>query len=327
MTTNEQNLGRLESVDLRTVWTSEADDFTPWLAEEDNLALLGDTIGLELEMEAQEKNVGPFRADLLCKDTASNNWVLVENQLERTDHTHLGQLMTYAAGLKAVTIVWIADHFTEEHRAALDWLNEITDKRFNFFGLEVELWRIGSSLAAPKFNIVCSPNEWTKTISSVAEGELTETKLLQQEYWAALRELLLERKNTVKPTKPLPQSWYGFAVGRSYFWMTGAMNTQKHWIQVSISCGGENALAHFRLLEKEKDAIEQEVGCALEWEELPGKKEKRIALRKQDANPTNREDWATQHSWLADKIESFYKAFAPRVKELDAEDYEPPDSE
>jgi len=131
------NLGRLEAVDLRNIWTSEAGEFTPWLAEENNLALLGETIGIELELEAQEKNVGPFRADILCKDTANGHWVLIENQLERTDHTHLGQLMTYAAGLKAVTIVWIAHHFTEEHRAALDWLNEITDDRFNFFGLEI----------------------------------------------------------------------------------------------------------------------------------------------------------------------------------------------
>ena len=114
MSTNEQNLGRLEPVDeLREVWPNEADDFTPWLAKEENLALLGSTIDLGLELEAQEKNVGPFRADILCKDTASNDWVLVENQLERTDHTHLGQLLTYAAGLKAVTIVWIADRFRD----------------------------------------------------------------------------------------------------------------------------------------------------------------------------------------------------------------------
>ncbi len=135
--------GRLERVELRQVWPHEATAFTPWLAQPENLKLLGDKIGIDLELEAQEANVGPFRADILCKDTLTNQWVLIENQLERTDHTHLGQLLTYAAGLKAVTIVWIANRFTSEHRAALDWLNEITDSGFNFFGLEVELWRIG----------------------------------------------------------------------------------------------------------------------------------------------------------------------------------------
>ena len=150
MTIAPAALGKLDRVDLRTVWETEAGAFTPWLAREDNLALLGETVGIELELEAQEKDVGPFRADLLCKDTASGAWVLVENQLERTDHTHLGQLLTYAAGLQAVTIVWVAARFTEEHRATLDWLNEITDDRFNFFGLEVELWRIGTSPVAPE---------------------------------------------------------------------------------------------------------------------------------------------------------------------------------
>jgi hypothetical protein len=151
---NTKPLGRLQKVDLREAWVSEANDFTPWLAQEENLKLLGDTIGIELELESQEKSVGPFRADILCKDTVTDNWVLIENQLERTDHTHLGQLLTYAAGLNAVTIVWIAERFTEEHRATLDWLNERTDEKINVFGLEVELWRIGDSPIAPKFNII-----------------------------------------------------------------------------------------------------------------------------------------------------------------------------
>ena len=157
MSTN--SLGRLQRVQLREAWESESGDFTPWLAQSENLSLLGEAIGLNLELEAQEKGVGLFRADLFCKDTASDSWVLIENQLERTDHSHLGQLLTYAAGLSAVTIVWIAERFTEEHRAALDWLNEKTGEGINFFGLEVELWRIGNSPLAPKFNVVCKPNE------------------------------------------------------------------------------------------------------------------------------------------------------------------------
>ena len=155
-----QNLGRLQKVDLREAWTSESADFTPWLAQEQNLKLLGETIGIELELESQEKDVGPFRADILCKDTATDDWVLIENQLERTDHCHLGQLITYAAGLNAVTIVWVAERFTEEHRAALDWLNERTDDKIHLFGLEIELWRIGDSPIAPKFNIISQPNDW-----------------------------------------------------------------------------------------------------------------------------------------------------------------------
>src|SRR6185437_4226591 len=139
------SLGRLIKVNLRDVFPTEAGSFTPWLAQEENLSLLSETIGINLQCEAQEKDVGPFRADILCKDTITDNWVLIENQIERTDHTHLGQLLTYAAGLQAVTIVWVAERFTEEHRAALDWLNERTDAHINFFGLEIELWKIGDS--------------------------------------------------------------------------------------------------------------------------------------------------------------------------------------
>lgn len=169
------NLGRLQKVNLREVWLSEAGNFTPWLAQEENLSLLGEAIGIELELESQETGVGPFRADILCKDTATDNWVLIENQLERTDHTHLGQLITYAAGLNAVTVVWIAERFTEEHRAALDWLNERTDEHINVFGLEIELWRIGDSPVAPKFNIISQPNDWSRTIKQAASsGEMSE---------------------------------------------------------------------------------------------------------------------------------------------------------
>src|SRR5689334_7653054 len=173
-------LGRLERVDLRQAWSTESGQFTPWLAAEDNVRLLGEAIGIDLEVEAQEKEVGPFRADILCKDTATDSWVLIENQLERTDHVHLGQLLTYAAGLNSVTIVWIAQRFTDEHRAALDWLNEVTDERINFFGLEVELWRIGDSPVAPKFNVVSKPNAWTKSVtggaSRAADQDLTPAK-------------------------------------------------------------------------------------------------------------------------------------------------------
>ena len=115
-----QSLGKLIRVELREIWTSEHGDFTPWLAREENLAILAESLGIDLELEAQEKAVGRFRADILCKDIGSCAWVLIENQLERTDHNHLGQLLTYASGLDAVTIVWIAARFTEEHRSTLD---------------------------------------------------------------------------------------------------------------------------------------------------------------------------------------------------------------
>ena len=130
-------LSRVERVSLRDCWSKEATDFTPWLASEENISLLADALGLnELEVKSQEERVGPYRADILCVEAGTGRIVLIENQLEKTNHLHLGQILTYAAGLDAVTIVWIAERFTEEHRAAIDWLNRITDTNFNFFGIE-----------------------------------------------------------------------------------------------------------------------------------------------------------------------------------------------
>lgn len=150
----DQALGRLARVELRDIWPTEASDFTPWLARPENLTVLGDTLGLELELEAQERAVGPFRADILCKDGYSENWVLIENQLERTDHNHLGQLLTYASGLEAVVIVWIAAAFTEEHRATLDWLNRITNESFRFFALRSSCG-VSASLPPPRNSTWC----------------------------------------------------------------------------------------------------------------------------------------------------------------------------
>lgn len=314
-------LGRLEKVDLREVWSKEAGDFTPWLALEENLALIGETIGLELELEAQEKNVGPFRADLLCKDTATDSWVLIENQLERTDHTHLGQLLTYAAGLNAVTIVWVAARFAEDHRATLDWLNEITGSDINFFGLEIELWRIGESQVAPKFNIASKPNDWTKGVTGggpVPPNVLTETKQLQQEYWAALREYMVENGFSVKPTKPLPQHWMNFAIGRQNFQLQAYANTKEGRIALGLVMTGPNAKPHFHLLSQERKEIEEEFGEPLEWVELPERKESRVMLHNLEADPNDRVSWPVQHAWLSEKLDGFDSVFRTRVKQLDA---------
>ena len=160
-----QDLKQLTPVDLSEVWETESQHFTPWLAKEENLTLLGETLGMELEFEAQEINVGGFRADLRCKNTVDGSWVLIENQLEATDHRHVGQLFTYAAGLDAHTVIWIAKTFRQEYRAMLDWQNRITDERYRFFGVEVKVWQIEDSARAVQFEVVSSPNDWSRGVS------------------------------------------------------------------------------------------------------------------------------------------------------------------
>ena len=203
------SLGRLERVELRDAWPHEANNFTPWLAQPDNLALLGETLGLELAFEAMEKPVESFSADILAKDVATDRWVLIENQLEQTDHTHLGQILTYAAGLDAETIVWIAKEFREPHRAAIDYLNRISAPEFNFFGIQVELFRIGGSALAPRFNLVAKPNDWSREVLAKAVSQAASSERGQhwQEYWDGFFKFAVGRSLKVATKTAPKEGW------------------------------------------------------------------------------------------------------------------------
>ena len=308
---------------LRDAWESESGEFTPWLAQEENIQILGSALGLDLEVETQERNVGPFRADILCKNTVDESWVLVENQLERTDHGHLGQLLTYAAGLKAITIVWLAQRFTEEHRSTLDWLNEITDEKFNFFGVEVQLFQIDDSPVAPHFSVISKPNDWSKTIRIVA-GELTPTRKLQLSFWTKLKEHAAQRGISLKFQTPRPQSWASLSIGRSGFWMDATMSPQTGEISVQLIIHTAAPKADFRQLFAQKEQIEIEAKEQFEWREAPEKVQKRIELRRR-ATPNNEATWPELFEWLLTKLELIHGVFGPRVKSLTLAD--PDDSD
>lgn len=312
-------LGRLERVDLRYIWDNEATSFTPWLAREENLDLLGEAIGLDLELEAQERNVGPFRADILCKETTDNQWVLIENQLEKTDHTHLGQLLTYAAGLQAVTIVWIAQRFTEEHRAALDWLNEITDDRFNFFGLEIELWKIGDSPVAPKFNIISHPNDWSRTISQSArriEEAPTETKQQQMEFWQAFLDFSTGKTLPYRIPKPRPQHWLDIGLGRG-FKLCPNLNTRDKEIRIDLYIHNPDSKAYFDILFEEQAQVEQEFGQPLNWRRLPERKSSIICISHPNIDPLDRQQWPMMMAWFTEQLVKMHQVFSNRIRNMD----------
>ncbi|MEA2690722.1 MAG: hypothetical protein QOJ16_109 [Acidobacteriota bacterium] len=321
---NPPTLGRLERVDLRKAWVSESSGFTPWLAPSVNLKLLGDAIGLELELEAQEKEVGPFRADLLCKVSQSESWVLIENQLELTDHRHLGQILTYAAGLKAVTIVWVAQTIREEHRAALDWLNSVTTEQINFFGLEIELWKIGDSPFAPKFNVVSKPNNWSKRVTEGVEKiELSETRALQLEFWTAFRQFVEARGSKLRLPRPLGQSWMWIPLGRTGFTLSAIASSYNsaeeswsgHELRAEMQTSGPKSKAAFALLEAERVQIEAELGQELTWLKPTEAMTCRTYLR-QPADLRDRKGWPENFAWLLRNLEALHRVFAPRVKAL-----------
>jgi hypothetical protein len=227
-----------------------------------------------------------------------------------------------------VTIVWIAARFSEEHRATLDWLNKITDERFRFFGLEVELWRIGSSPAAPKFNIVSKPNDWSQSVAHAAraidDAELSETRIKQREYWAALNPVLTAAGGPIAGNrKPQPQSWMAYSIGRSNFNVGAAMKRAKSLIRAELYISGYQAKAFFHLLQRQKEQIELELGYPLEWDELPAGTDCRISSQLSNVDPEDVADWPRQHEWLARRLNSMHRVFAPRVSALDADAWQP----
>ncbi len=306
-------LGHLERVELREIWRSEASDFTPWLARTENLKRLGQALEMELELEAQEKGVGPFRADILCRDMQEGTWVLIENQLERTDHIHLGQLLTYTAGLDAATVVWIAQRFTDEHRAALDWLNEKTPNGFAFFGLEIELWRIGNSPAAPKFNIVSRPNEWTRsTVRTLGNPERAQNA---EQYWSGVLAELKGQDFLPDNPRPMRKHDMKFPVSWQDFWLKAYFSTQYKKLGVWVSCRGPAWEENYSRLRQNKADIEAQFREPLEW--WVNDNSASLFYGIENADPTNRDDWARQHKLLAGKLATLYHAVNPLIREME----------
>ena len=211
-------LSTLQRVPLREAWKHEANDFTPWLAESENLNMLADVLHLgSLELVATEHWVGDFKLDILC--TNGDDQVIIENQLEKTNHSHLGQIITYAAGIGAKKVIWVAESFRPEHVAALEFLNQNTTDDLSFFAVELELWRIGDSPFAPKFEVVARPNDWVKSGREQARVAVTSTPTKQRllKFWTALTTYLASHAPNIRPQKPQPQHWLNNSIGRSGF--------------------------------------------------------------------------------------------------------------
>lgn len=313
------NLGTLQKVDIREIWEHEATEFTPWLAKQENIDMLGSAIGLDLIVEAEEKDVGPFRADILCKDLATGNLVLIENQLERTDHKHLGQLLTYATGLNAVNIIWIAAEFNEEHRATLDWLNKITDEDYNFFGVQIELYKIGNSEIAPDFTIVSKPNNWSKRVHSAATkidyDDVGSTRIRQLHFWTKLCNEIRENKDSpLRIRKPRAQNWHTFAIGTYGVNLASVCNTQEETVSAELYISNDKDL--FKSLENDKVAIEREFGEQLLWQLLPNRAASRVRITKPGFLIENENTWNENIVWLISRLEKLYHVFEKRLSDF-----------
>ena len=274
-------LGKLTPLDARDVWQHEAYDFTPWLLE--NAEHLAEVLGIDLELLAAEHAVGSFSLDLIGRDQTNDCVLIVENQLTATDHGHLGQLVTYAAGTEAATIVWMATDFREEHRQALDWLNDIAKGDVRFFGIEISAVRIGDSLPAPLFKLRAQPNEWHAVISTAAKA--TSEGGGKSDAYRAFWTRFLERVHTEHPT------WTNAKVPSGDNWLTMKSPIKDCANGVNFAMGGktraelyifagdaEENLARLEGFAAHKEEIEARAGEALSWEDLPGKRACRIAI-------------------------------------------------
>ena len=313
---NKNNLGKLEKVELRSAWKNEALDFTNWLAEEENLVLLSDEIGLDIKLIQTEANVGKFNVDILAEEENTGRKIIIENQLENTNHDHLGKIITYSSGHDAEIIIWIVKKVRDEHKQAVDWLNEHTDEKINFFAIEMELYRIGTSPPAPKFNIISKPNDWAKALKkSSSISEPTETKLMQLEFWEKYKEKIDSEKSILRTRNPRPQHWYNFAIGSSIAQLTYTVNTQDNEIGCEIYIRNEKEL--FQFLLQSKDKIEKELGEKLVWMELPGKKASRIKLI-HEGDISDQENWESYFEWMKEKGENFQKVFSKYIKKYNS---------
>lgn len=322
----EQTLGRLERVDPRTVWPDEARNFTPWLLN--NASYLGDVLNLEIQLDVREHPIGPFSLDLFGQDLSNRCVLIVENQLTPTDHKHLGQLLTYAAGTQpqAGTIVWIAPEFRDEHRQALDFLNaSVTTEggqRIRFFGIEIGVVRIANSVPAPQFTVVASPSDFVEQLAEIQSAASGGSKAdAYRSFWGKYLRSLNERApGTTKVRTATSASWLtvnylrkGISIGVN-FNNGGLISTELY-----IDLGNRmRNLSVFSALEERKSEIEAALGEEISWEELPGRRACRLRVRR-SGEVGNAELQEELIGWMLDNHLKFKEIFRPIVADLPEE--------
>jgi len=302
-------IGKIREVQLQEVWVHEAQQFTPWLAA--NPDALGEALGLDLVFEGTEVPVGDFSLDLYGRDLRSGKQVIVENQLNQTDHTHLGQLLTYAAGLKPQIIVWVAKRFRDEHKAALEWLNNVTHSETLFFGVVIKAIRIGDSPAAPMMEVVVQPNTWSKALSdSSSLNSFSEKRLTYQTFWQELLVLLTQANPELQNKSAQPQGWLPTSTGVANVNLSLVFTSKGLRVEYYFeSPEAEVNKARFGAAYAMKEEFEKATGRIVDWELLETKKACRISSSGIDgADVMNMDDWPIYRDWFLEAYKDFKRA-------------------
>lgn len=301
-------LGKLQEVDIRTLWSHEQYDFSEWLSKVENLELLNEAIGLTLSEVEKEVYVGAYRCDLVGIDETTGDKVIIENQLEQSNHDHLGKIITYASGLDAKVVVWIVKEAREEHRSAIEWLNNNTSEKLNFFLIEIHAYQIGDSLCAPKFEIVEKPNGFIKNAKSQSgSGDYNKSQGERIEFWTRFSDVLVERGKPFNVRKATTDHWYDIAIGTSDVHVSLTLVNKDGCVGVELYISDNKNL--FDKLYSQKDEIEEKLGLQPDWQRLDGKKASRVLYRMPGLNFDDHSNYDQLMNEMIDKAVLFAKVF------------------
>lgn len=301
------NIGKLEEIDIRELWRHEQYNFSNWLAKPENISYLNNILGLTLVDINKEMYVGSYRCDIVAKDETNDTKVIIENQLEVSNHEHLGKIITYASGLDAKVIVWIVKKATEEHRSAIEWLNNNTRSGIDFFLLEIHAYKIGDSDPAPKFEIIEQPNDFIKYSKVSATQEINKSESERIYFWTAFNERIAARGNPFSTRKPTTNHWYDVAIGSSTCHISIALVNSDSYVGIELYIPNDKAL--YDALLKQKDEIEEMINLDLIWERLDGKKASRIKYKIDGLDFDNHENYTQLMNEIIDKVILFKNVF------------------
>lgn len=311
------SLSRLEPMDPREIWADEARNFTPWLLE--NATYLGEVLGIDIELETREHPVGAFSLDLYGRDITNECVLIVENQLAETDHKHLGQLLTYAAGTDAATVVWVTPRFRDEHRQALEFLNNKCGEDARFFGVEVAVVRIDDSAPAPMFNLVARPSEWRAQVSAAQNTEeLSEKREQYRVFWAKYLDAIhLTHPGTTNVKSPSTRNWTHINYLRRGINISLAFLSKSQVIcEIYIDLqDAERNSAVLNALKERQQEIESAVGTALHWDNNPLKRSCRIRAIT-SGNVSELAEHERLIGWMMDRQVKMKSAIKPWVDAL-----------
>ena len=311
---NQQPIGKIKKIDPREIWKHEAKHFTPWLAK--NIDYLSDVLNIDISVQTVEGNVGPYFVDIYGEDSSGNK-IIIENQLEKSDHTHLGQILTYLVNLDANIAIWITTNPSEEHQQVVEWLNETTPDNTCFYLVQIEGIKIeGQTSVAPLFTVVEGPTQERKKIGA-EKKEYAQRHTTRKQFWTQLIEAMNQKNSLCQNVSPGTDAWIGIALGTSGVGLNLVVSKNYARAEIYINRGdiqkNKEVFDYFYNL---KDQIEKDFGGSLVWERMDDRVTSRIKYQLDGVSVFNEDDWSKMNDFMVDAASRMHKAFKDPVQKL-----------